>query len=546
MAKTIKNAQLLVDTLIKQGVTHIFGYPGATIAPVYEALSKRKKEIKHILVRQEQNACHMASGYARIKGVPGVCIATSGPGALNFIPAIATAYMDSIPIVVITGQVSSELVGRDVFQEADITGSAEPFVKHSYLLKSSDNIVKVINEAFFIASTGRKGPVLIDIPVDVQEKAVTESEQAEFLPPRGGYQLKKVPITERLALSHLVADKILKANLPLLCVGGGIFSANATKELSSLIVYTGLPVVTTMMGLSSISPKIFPDNYLGMIGRYGNKPANDAVKDCDLLLLIGARVGDRAIVDSDCSFKNKTIIHIDVDPAEINKNIHVDIAIHDDAKNFLSLLKSDLISQNLFKAFSTFQDYIPSLRKEGSPSQLIQLLYENMSYNAIIACDVGQHLLWCARNYSLKNGRFLTSGGMGTMGYSLPAAIGAAVASADREIVVFCGDGGFQMNMMELATLKAQGLSIKLILLDNSSLGLVKELQNEKKSKEFAVSLNTNPDFAQIFSAYNIKSTTLSLSDTLQKKEAAIKAFFKEKSACALICHIDSSYTSLD
>lgn len=534
-------SDVLVQCLIAHGIELVFGYPGAAICPFYDSLSKQKKHIKHILVRQEQNACHSASGYARASKKVAVCTATSGPGALNLIPAIATAYMDSVPLVIITGQVSSNLLGRDVFQEADITGAAEPFVKHSYLLRDERHIKEVIDEAFFIASTGRQGPVLIDIPVDVQQKKIDTSLLLDkFTPPRG-YKTDYITEDIRLSLAKETACSIKSVKRPLLCVGGGVFGADASCELEELLTKTKLPFVTTMMGLSAVEKGRV--NSLGMIGHYGNEVANKALRECDLLFLIGARVGDRAINFYDGLFLNKTIIHLDIDPAEINKNVRTHIGIADDAKRFLPLLLNELDGYVSPSWASCRLEKVQS----NTPSELIALIYKSLKPNAIVACDVGQHLLWMARHYSLDSGRFLASGGMGTMGYSLPAAVGAQLAFLKREVVAVCGDGGFQMNMMELATIKSLGLPIKLILMDNHSLGMVKELQHASYDKrEFAVCLDGNPDFSKLFSAYGIKSLTLDMNDDIDMKKQTIKAFFAYNSAVALVCKVESSHTSFD
>lgn len=495
-------AQAMVRCLEAEGISVVFGLPGAAICPFYDALSR--SSIRHILVRQEQNAAHAASGYARITNKPAVCIATSGPGALNLITGIATAYMDSIPLIVITGQVVRELLGRDVFQEADITGSCEPFVKHSYLVKDAASIPRIMKEAFHIASTGRKGPVLIDIPFDVQKETIPFSypEQVQirsYKPNTIGHpgQIKRV-IT---ALS--------KAKRPLICAGGGVFSADAQNSLVDFSNKTNIPIVTTMMGLSAVSPND-PHN-LGMIGMHGCAGANRAMNSADIIMLIGARVGDRAIMSPMGLAQNTSIIHIDIDPAEIGKNIETDIPLVGDAKNILEELceKSEKLHFESWyeplrtETHSSYAPYSGYIR----PQYVIETLCAHCAPDAILCADVGQNQIWAARGFNIPNGRFLTSGGMGTMGYSIPAAYGAKLAAPDRQVIVVCGDGSFQMQMMELATLCANNIPVKIIIMNNGRLGMVRELQdNQYGGNKTAVFLDGNPNFVALAQSYGIPS----------------------------------------
>lgn len=494
-------AEAMVACLEHEGITTIFGIPGATICPFYDALYD--SNITHILTRHEQSAGHSANGYARVTGKPAVCVATSGPGALNLITAIATAYMDSIPLVVITGQVSSEQLGRDVFQEADITGSAEPFVKHSYLIKSALEVQSVIKNAFHIASTGRQGPVIIDIPVDIQQELVSfnypeTTSIRSYNPNTHGHmgQIKK-----------LIAA-INSANTPLLCVGGGIFSANAEDALLQLVNKCKIPVVSTMMGIGAISP--CHELYLGMVGMYGDNNANRAVNTADLLILVGARVGDRAIMSPIGLSQNTTIAHLDIDPAEIGKNIITDIPIVGDADDILMELYTRLAKMDKSGLTVSFKKQLFETTIEFNETTILQAVMKACSYDAIVVADVGQNQLYAAKNYKIKNGRFLTSGGMGTMGYALPAAIGASLACKDRLVLCICGDGGFQMSMMELATIAENNVNVKILVLNNNSLGLVKELQQKKyNGREIAVEFTKNPSFKEIASAYGIKAKTI-------------------------------------
>ncbi len=532
-------AQAMAECLQREAVPVVFGLPGAAICPFYDALSQT--EIRHILVRQEQNAAHAASGYARISGRPGVCIATSGPGALNLITGIATAYMDSIPLVVITGQVASDLLGRDVFQEADITGSCEPFVKHSYLVKRAEDIPRIFKEAFHIASTGRNGPVLIDVPMDVQKAELDfaypeKAEIRSYKPSSQGHpgQIKRV----------LAALK--EAERPLICAGGGVFSAKAEEELRVFSERSGIPVVTTMMGISSIPPQ-YPRN-LGMIGMHGAPSANRAMNAADLLLLIGARVGDRAIMSPMGLSQSATIIHIDIDPAEIGKNMGTDIPLVGDARQILLQLLEKLDSPPVpdwtaeYRPASPVQ---PVPVKEGCvcAKAVMASLFRQAEEDAVLAADVGQNQIWSARGYRLARGRFLTSGGMGTMGYSIPAAYGAKLAAPERQVIAVCGDGSFQMQMMELATLCANRIPVKMLVMNNGRLGMVRELQDlHYGGRQTGVLLDGNPDFAKLAEAYGIRARTLSNASEIDR---CVQELLESDVPFLLECRIDPAEPTL-
>lgn len=494
-------AQAMVQCLEANDVSTLFGIPGATICPFFDALVDSK--IKTIVTRHEQGAGHMASGYARATNKVGVCVATSGPGALNVLTAVATAYMDSIPLVVITGQVSSEVLGRDVFQEADITGAAEPFVKHSYLVKNKDEAQRIIYEAFHIANTGRKGAVLIDIPVDIQQELVEPYNNnsmsiRSYNPNLKGHmgQIKKL-------ISAIESSK-----KPLICVGGGVISSQAETVLQEFSHKCGIPMVTTMMGISAVSPS---DNlHIGMVGMYGHDVANQAVNESDLLILAGARVGDRAIMSPIGLSEHTTIAHLDIDPAEIGKNITTHIPIVGDIKDILTEVLSRVSPSDKSALCDKFKQ--PQLPADTALSQqnVVRTLMKKLPQNSIIISDVGKFQLYVAREYNLKNGRFFTSGGMGTMGYALPASIGASIGNADRPIICIAGDGGFQMSLPELSTLVEQNATVKIIVLNNSSLGLVKELQSKAYNNRYiAVDFSHNPDFVALAMAYGIKSSSV-------------------------------------
>lgn len=537
----ITGAEAIVRCLESEGVEIIFGYPGATIAPLYDKLSK--SSIRHILVRHEQHAGHEASGYARIKKRPGVCMTTSGPGATNLITALATAYMDSVPLVAITGQVSSELLGRDVFQEADITGAAEPFTKYSYLVKKAEDLPRIITEAFHIASTGRPGPVLIDIPVNVQQQKLDFSFHGPV--DLRGY---KPTIKGHAGQIKRVSRAIGNADRPVICAGGGIFAADAQAELKSFIEALNIPVVSTMMGIGAI-PTAHP-LYMGMLGMHGKSVANQAISDSDLLIIIGARVSDRAVLLPANVNKCTKIVHIDIDPAEIGKNLDTFVPVVGDAKEILiqiletepgrksdewpDLLKAKREKLNL--------DYAP--REHGiNPKAFVNMLSGSMPEDHIYCADVGQNQIWSAANCEVRSGRFLTSGGMGTMGYSIPAAVGAKLADPEKSVVAVCGDGSFQMQMMELATICQHDVEIKIVVMTNKKLGLVKEIQKKSyKNNEMAVDLTGSPDVVAIAKAYGIPGRSI---DNMDAAEGAITEMLSHKGTYLLECIVDENEPSL-
>ncbi len=538
----ITGAEAIVKSLENEGVEVIFGYPGATIAPLYDKLSSSKK-IKHILVRHEQHAGHEASGFARIKKRPGVCMTTSGPGAMNLITALGTAYMDSIPIVAITGQVSSELLGRDVFQEADIRGATEPFTKYSYLVKDVTQLPTIIKEAFHIASTGRPGPVLIDIPVNIQ------TQKADFVFPKEvdikGY---KPTLVGHIGQIKRVVKTINNAESPLLCIGGGIFCSEAQDMVKKFVETLQIPTVSTMMGIGAI-PTEHP-LYMGMVGMHGKSLANQAISDADILILLGARVSDRAVLLPKQVGKTTKIIHIDIDPAEIGKNMDTFIPVVGDANKVLSQIlelrpnpaNKHFLAKLQDKKAKLVRDFEP--RKHGiNPKAFVHTLSGDLPEDHIYCADVGQNQIWSAANCIVKKGRFLTSGGMGTMGYSIPCALGAKVADPTKTIVAVCGDGSFQMQMMELGTLCQEGLEIKIIVMTNGKLGLVREIQkNSYKNNQIAVDLTGSPNIPDIAKAYGIPSESINSDE--QVKEA-IYRMLKHKGPYLLECIVDESESSV-
>lgn len=513
-------AKAMTECLKAEGISTVFGYPGAAICPFYDELYKT--DIRHVLVRHEANGGHAASGYARITGKPAVAIATSGPGALNLITAIATAYMDSIPMVVITGQVNSDQIGRDVFQEADITGSAEPFVKHSYLLKRPEDTAEVFKRAFYIAGTGRRGPVLIDVPFDIQKSEI-DFEYPESVDIRSyrpsttgnGYQIKRA------------VQQMLSAKKPLIVAGGGLFTGEGVKLCRKLAEMTDIPAVSTMMGLGAI-PTDSPAFY-GMMGMHGSRSANYAVNNCDTMIVLGARLGDRAISPMK-KRDDLTVIHIDIDPAEIGKNIEAHIPIVGD----ITLILGQLIAQleqlpesrhaewkAELDANRTEKELVEAPEGYVNPKWFMQQLDKHLPKYSVVVADVGQNQIWTARNLTYSEGRFLTSGGMGTMGYSVPCAIGAKAADPSAEVIAICGDGSFQMEFMELATAVQHGINIKVIVMRNRWLGMVRELQtNAYGNRLTAVSLDGSPCFTKLADAYGIENV---LVDSPESAEDAIK-----------------------
>ena len=530
----INGARVLMESLRREGVTHMFGYAGATICSAVEALAET--DIQYTLVRTEQNAGHMASGYARITGKPGVCMVTSGPGATNLITGIATAYMDSIPMVIITGQVPSYLLGRDIFQEVDITGAVAPFIKHSYLVKDAHLIPQVVKEAFYIASTGRQGPVLIDIPSDIQAQMI-EPHYPESVDIRG----YKPSVKGNDLQIRKVADAISAAKRPLLCAGGGIFSAHAQEELATLAATAGIPVVTTMMGLSLL-PSDSPDN-LGMLGAYGTKSANAALAEADLLIIAGARAADRAVTSPKEISRRTRVIHIDVDPAEIGKNMSTNIPLVGDIKvifnQILALSPKADSEQWLARVRRRRSEDIARalVCRSGSvnPVALMRLLGERLGPDACICVDVGQNQIWAAKHLILNGGRFLTTGGLGTMGYSLPAALGVKIADPDRQVVVICGDGSFQMFLNELSTMNAIGADVKIVMVQNGVLGLVHEILRTSYSGPFGVDLDAPPDYHKLAQAYGIGYGVVSQDGDLSQ---ALDRMLAHKGSYLLSCMV--------
>ena len=507
----MNGSEAIVRCLLEEKVNVVFGYSGVAIAPFYDALGET--DIKQILIRTEQNAAHCASGYARISGKVGVCAVTSGPGATNLITGIATAYADSIPLVCITGQVNSELIGSDVFQEADITGAAESFVKYSYLIRDVNDIPRIFKEAFYIANTGRKGPVLIDIPIDIQQQEISRFSYPEKV----NMRTYKPTVEGNAVQIKKVVKEVARAKRPIICVGGGVHLSGAVDEIRKFVKDNCIPVVSTMMGIGVMASE--DPYYFGMVGNNGRPCANRALNESDLLLMVGARVADRAVNRPDLITENKILIHIDVDPAEIGKNAGPNIPLVGDIKHIFRKInefedEEDLIHErtewintlNKYKAEMIEKRPYIDTEKFVDPMLFLQNLSRKLPDDAIYVADVGQNQIWSCRWHLVREGRFLTSGGMGTMGYSIPAAFGAKYAAPKKKVLAVMGDGAFQMSMMELSTMKQFGMNVAIIVFNNGYLGMVREYQHYKLDDRYnMVELHNTPKLDKIAEAYDMK-----------------------------------------
>ncbi|MEG1496904.1 MAG: biosynthetic-type acetolactate synthase large subunit [Clostridiales bacterium] len=490
-------AEAIIESLERNGTEVVFSYPGGAILPVYDELANSK--IENILVRQEQGAVHAASGYARACGKTGVVIATSGPGATNLVTGIATANMDSIPIVLITGQVSTDLIGTDAFQETDITGITQPISKHNYLVKDAELLPEIIDEAFHIASTGRKGPVLIDVPKDIAMALCKGEHRKQLNLP--GYQ----PTTKGSSKQIKKALTLIKeAQRPLIYAGGGVISANAQPGVKILAETINAPLCSTLMGLGALDSD-HPLN-LGMLGLHGRPGANYAISQCDLLIAIGCRFDDRVTLNNGKFADNTKIIHIDIDPAEIGKNILSGTPIVGDVNLVVEALNKKLEpkkSQTWCDMVAKWQELWPPKNTQFAGAVLNEVNAATPK-DVIYTTDVGQHQMFAAQNLNIAAGaNFISSGGLGTMGYGLPGAIGAKKAQPKKTVVAITGDGSFQMNFNELGTIAQENMDIKILLFNNSCLGMVRQLQHFYSDKKYyGVDLVGNPNFCAIAEAY--------------------------------------------
>ena len=540
-------ADILVKCLEMEGVECLFGYPGVAIAPFYDSILD--SDINSILVRHEQHAVHNANGYARVTGKVGVAALTSGPGALNGITGIATAVADSIPVVVITGQVDSQLLGSDVFQEADICGACESFVKYSYLVRDPQDIPRIVKEAFYIANSGRKGPVLIDVPVDVQLATVNKVNYPEEVQLR---TYKPSVKGNGMQIMRMVKE-IRKAKRPILCVGGGVRPSHAEGEVRTFVQKNRIPTVSTMMGISSMQTD--DPIYFGMVGNNGRKYGNQLMNEADTIIMVGARVADRSISQPSLITEGKVLIHIDVDPAEIGKNAGPTVPIVGDIKTIFEELNKEELQldhaewiAHLNETRAKFDARTQALmgnsnEKSVTPFRFVRMLSQMMDDDAIYTADVGQNQLWSCIGYYMKNGKFLTSGGMGTMGYALPAAAGAKVADLSRQVVAVMGDGAFQMSMMELATIMQYKIPLKIVVVKNTVLGLVKQYQHFSCKDRFSmIDLGTLPDLKCIAEAYGIRY--LRLANDLEA-EQVIGEFLQGNDTVLLEVNVDPAEVTL-
>lgn len=529
-------ADAMVKCLEAEGVKAVFGYPGVAICPFYNSILE--SDIESILVRTEQNAAHAASGLARVTDGIGVCAVTSGPGATNLITGIATAFADSIPMICITGQVNSELLGSDVFQEADITGAVESFVKYSYLVKNAEDIPRIFKEAFYIATTGRKGPVLIDVPIDVQNAQINKFKYPEEV----SLRTYKPTVKGHIQQIKKVIKELEKAKKPIICAGGGVSLSGAGEDLIKFAENHQIPVVSTMMGIG-VMPTRHP-LYFGMVGNNGKPYANRAMNEADLIIMVGARVADRAISQPDLIVDNKTLVHIDVDPAEIGKNVGPNIPLVGDAKHIFGDFEKQEFEGDYSQWIETLKGYREAMeprRKEHpgfvDPAVFITKLSEKMDDDAVYVADVGQNQIWSCGYHIVKKGKFLTSGGMGTMGYSIPAAMGAKYALKDKQVIAVCGDGSFQMSFMELATMRQHGIQSKVIVLKNHYLGMVREYQHYTYKDNYSVvDLAGSPDLSKIAEAYGMPFIRLT---DMENADKAIDEFLNCDRACLMECLID-------
>jgi acetolactate synthase-1/2/3 large subunit len=529
--KKVKNgSRILIDALLKQEVDMVFGYPGGAVLPLYDALYDG--EIKHILTRHEQGAVHAAEGYAKATGKPGVVIVTSGPGATNILTGIADAMSDSVPLVVFTGQVITDGIGKDAFQEADVVGLTMPITKNNYQVRSASDLPRIIEEAFHIATTGRKGPVVIDLPKDITIKEAEVGEEVKLHLP--SYQPTIKP--NKLQVKKLM-QALAQAKKPLILIGAGVMHANANQELNELINKYEIPTLSSLLGLGAVPTE--NDYFLGMGGMHGSFAANRALTDCDLLINIGSRFDDRLASAPQEFAPNAKIAHIDIDPAEIGKIIDTQIPIVADAKETLKeMLKTDITCTDTtdWKKLNAARKnrhpfkYDKEQQAEIKPQKVIEFIGQLTNGEAIVATDVGQHQMWTAQFYPFKNAnQLITSGGLGTMGYGVPAAIGAKLGCPDKEVVLFVGDGGFQMTNQELAILNQYHIPIKIVILNNQSLGMVRQWQESFFNGRCSESVfTTQPDFVKMAEAYHIKGVRLSNPTTV---EAELTEAFKEQGA---------------
>lgn len=535
MTHTLTGAQIVMECLKEQGVDTVFGYPGGAALFIYDALYQNSDKIKHYLTAHEQGAAHAADGYARATGKVGVCFATSGPGATNLVTGIATAYMDSIPMVAITSNVVSSLLGKDSFQEADIAGITMPITKHNYIVKDGTMLADTIRDAFEIAQSGRKGPVLVDIPKDIT------ANEYDFEPAKEKKVVKSTPIREvdLIAATELIGN----CNKPVIFAGGGIISSDATNELVAFAEKIDAPVSCSLMGLGGFP--VSNELFTGMLGMHGSKPSNLATTHCDLFIAIGSRFSDRVISDAKRFADKAKIIHIDIDPAEIDKNIRADVSVIGNVKEILELLNKKIEKKQNIEWHEKIQEYKRKFPldyvHDGKlhPQYIMQRIAEITKSEAIIVTEVGQHQIWAAQHYSYQYPRtFISSGGFGTMGFGLGAAIGAKLGMPDKRVIHIAGDGSFRMNNIELATLTNYQVPIITIIMNNGTLGMVRQWQKLFYEERYSQTTlqGRGPDFNMLADAYGIENYVATSMDEFE--EVFAKALKSEK-AVLINCAID-------
>ena len=529
----LTGSQILIECLKEQGVDTVFGYPGGAILNVYDELYKHSDEIKHILTSHEQGASHAADGYARATGKVGVCFATSGPGATNLVTGIATAYMDSVPVVAITCNVGVPLLGKDSFQEIDIVGVTLPITKHNFIVKDVNKLADVIRDAFRIAKEGRPGPVLIDIPKDVTAK-MADYEYKTPVVPEANKNIDSNEIAEAI-------DMIKKARKPFVFVGGGSIISGASAEIAEFVEKVDAPVCDTLMGKGAFDGT--SERYTGMLGMHGTKTSNFGVMECDLLIVLGVRFSDRVTGDTSKFASNARILQIDIDPAEINKNIKVDMSIVGDIKVVLEAINASLDKEN----HKEWMNHIYEMKKEYplrynkdilTGPYLMEKIFEVTDGNAIITTEVGQHQMWAAQYYKYKEPRtFLSSGGLGTMGYGLGACIGAKLGRKDKIVINIAGDGCFRMNMNELATATRYNIPIIEIIVNNHVLGMVRQWQTLYYGQRYSYTvLEDQVDYVKVAEGLGAKAYRV---ETKEDFEAALKDAIAMNIPCVLDCHIE-------
>ena len=525
----LTGAQILLESLKKEGVDVLFGYPGGAVIDIYDELP-RHPELKHVLVRHEQGAVHAADGYARASGKVGCCLVTSGPGATNTVTGIATAYCDSIPLVVFTGQVPTQLIGNDAFQEVDIVGITRPCTKHNFLVKDVRNLAKTIRQAFYLARSGRPGPVLVDLPKDIMQA------RTEFVWPEDIFMRSYNP-TYKPNLNQLrrTAEELAKARKPIILAGGGVIMANASEVLCVLAHELNIPVATTLMGLGA-----FPANgdlWLGMVGMHGTYAANMSINHADLLVCVGARFDDRVTGRLQDFASHARIVHIDIDPTSIRKNVEVDVPVVGDCRQalegILEICRAKMADTDWSGMHADWLQTVHEWKanhplaynKNGhiKPQQVIETMYSITKGDAIIATEVGQNQMWAAQFYTFTKPRtLLTSGGLGTMGYGFPAAIGAQFAFPDKLVINVAGDGSIQMNIQELATVVQNKIPVKVVILNNGHLGMVRQWQELFYNRNYShTNMEAQPDFVKLAEAYGAEGYRISkpeeLEDVLRK-----------------------------